>query len=201
MPGYSDRINHALAFAAKHHDQQVRRGTRAPYLTHPANVALILTRYGCDESTVVAGILHSVVEDWLRDGYTREILEQRLGEKFGSGVLEMLLAIAQRRSDDDGVELSSEERREDVVERLSRAGESARWVCAATKLHDAASLVSDLRRTVDRRTVWARVPGGRDATLLWLRSICNGLDAGGNHAPIVDELKDAVKDLEGLTAD
>lgn len=137
----------------------------------------------------------------MRDGYTREILEQRLGEKFGSGVLEMLLAIAQRRSDDDGVELSSEERREDVVERLSRAGESARWVCAATKLHDAASLVSDLRRTVDRRTVWARVPGGRDATLLWLRSICNGLDAGGNHAPIVDELKDAVKDLEGLTAD
>ena len=42
-PGYSDRVNHALAFAAKHHDQQVRRGTRAPYATHPANVAIILS--------------------------------------------------------------------------------------------------------------------------------------------------------------
>jgi len=44
MRGYSDRINHALAFAAKHHDRQVRRGTRLPYLTHPANVAVSLTR-------------------------------------------------------------------------------------------------------------------------------------------------------------
>ena len=63
MTGYSDRINHAFAFAAKHHDQQVRKGTRLPYLTHPANVAVILTRYGCTEDTVVAGILHDVVED------------------------------------------------------------------------------------------------------------------------------------------
>ena len=61
--GYSDRINHALAFAAKHHDQQVRKGTRHPYLTHPATVAIILTRYGQDEETIVAGILHSSIAD------------------------------------------------------------------------------------------------------------------------------------------
>ena len=59
--GYSDRINHAFAFAAKHHDQQVRKGTRLPYLTHPANVAVILTRYGCDEEIVIAGVLHDVI--------------------------------------------------------------------------------------------------------------------------------------------
>ena len=59
--GYSDVINHALAFAAKHHDRQVRKGTRLPYLTHPANVALILTRDGRDTDTVVAGILHDVI--------------------------------------------------------------------------------------------------------------------------------------------
>ena len=88
MTGYSDRINHAFAFAAKHHDQQVRKGTRLPYLTHPANVAVILTRYGCNEDTVVAGILHDVVEDCVRDGWTREMLEERIGHKFGSGVLD-----------------------------------------------------------------------------------------------------------------
>jgi len=43
VTGYSDVINHALAFAAKHHDRQVRKGTKLPYLTHPANVAIILT--------------------------------------------------------------------------------------------------------------------------------------------------------------
>ena len=63
MNGYSDRINHALAFAAKHHDQQVRRGTRPPYSTQSANLAVMLTRYGCDEDTVTAGILLDVRHD------------------------------------------------------------------------------------------------------------------------------------------
>jgi (p)ppGpp synthase/HD superfamily hydrolase len=61
VTGYSDRINHALAFAAKHHDQQVRKGTRLPYFTKPANVAVILTRYAQDDATVVAGILHDKI--------------------------------------------------------------------------------------------------------------------------------------------
>src|SRR5437764_14339377 len=107
ITGYSDRINHALAFAAKHHDQQVRKGTRLPYVTHPANVAIILTRYGCDDQTVVAGILHDVVEDCVRDAYTVEMLEQRIGDKFGADVLETVLAVTHRRVDDDGIELST----------------------------------------------------------------------------------------------
>src|SRR5512147_1282403 len=104
--GYSDRINHALAFAAKHHDQQVRKGTRLPYLTHPANVALILTRYGQDDETVIAGILHDVIEDTVREAYSREMLVSRIREKFGESVLETVLQVTHRRVDDDGVELS-----------------------------------------------------------------------------------------------
>src|SRR5258708_12886958 len=109
--GYSDVINHALAFAAKHHDRQVRKGTRLPYLTHPANVALILTRYGRDTDTVVAGILHDVIEDCVRDGYTRDMLEQRIGDKFGGNVLDTVPAVTYRRPVDDGVELSREDRK------------------------------------------------------------------------------------------
>src|SRR4029077_1902097 len=91
-PGYSDRVNHALAFAAKHHDQQVRRGTRAPYATHAANVAIILTRYQRDDTAVVAGILFQVVEDCVQQGYTREMLNQRVAGKFGVEPLETALA-------------------------------------------------------------------------------------------------------------
>src|SRR5262245_5825475 len=111
ITGYSDRVNHALAFAAKHHDRQVRKGTRLPYLTHPANVARILTRYGRDDDTIVSGILHDVIEDCVREAYTRAMLEQRIGDKFGINVLETVLAVTYRRLDDDGIELSSDERR------------------------------------------------------------------------------------------
>ncbi len=200
VTGYSDRINHALAFAAKHHDHQVRKGTRAPYLTHPANVAIILTRYGQDETTVVAGILHDVVEDWIREGQTLASLQERLGEKFGPHVLEVLASVTQRRVDDEGVELSPEERRRDMLARLAAATPPARWVCAADKLHDAASLVSDLRRTVDPGTVWSRLPAGRAATVRWYRSVCDRLETVGYTAPILDELRTVVADLEGLAA-
>src|SRR3954466_13127664 len=98
--GYSGRINHALAFAAKQYDRQVRKGTRLPYLTHPANVALILTAYDQDETTVVSGILHDVIEDCVRDGYTRDMLAQRVGDKFGPEVLETVLAVTHRQTDE-----------------------------------------------------------------------------------------------------
>jgi (p)ppGpp synthase/HD superfamily hydrolase len=196
--GYSDVINHALAFAAKHHDRQVRKGTRLPYLTHPANVALILTRYGRDTDTVVAGILHDVIEDCVRDGYSREMLEQRIGDKFGAKVLDTVLAVTYRRNDDDGVELSGDDRKTDYLERLSGASEEARWVCAADKIHNASSIVADLKRTIDTETIWSRFGGGRAGTGRWYRQVYERLREVGFDAPIMAELDRASSELQDL---
>ena len=196
ITGYSDRINHALAFAAKHHDRQVRKGTRLPYLTHPANVAIILTRYGRDDDTVVAGILHDVIEDCVREHYTRDMLEQRIGDKFGAAVLDTVLAVTHRQVDDDGIELSSEERKEDYLERLASASEAARWVCAADKLHNASSILADLKRTIDASTVWGRFNVGREGTVRWYRGVYERLSDLGFAAPIMDELRRVVEQLE-----
>src|SRR6476620_1869332 len=198
VSGYSDVINHALAFAAKHHDRQVRKGTKLPYLTHPANVAIILTRYGCDNDTVVAGILHDVIEDCVRDGYTREMLEQRIGDKFGAKVLETVLAVTYRRHDDDGVELSTEDRKADYLDRLSEANEEARWVCAADKVHNASSTVADLRRTIDPETVWSRFSSGKAATARWYREVYERLREVGFNAPIMTELERVSSELQKL---
>jgi (p)ppGpp synthase/HD superfamily hydrolase len=198
VTGYSDVINHALAFAAKHHDRQVRKGTKLPYLTHPANVAIILSRYGCENETVVAGILHDVIEDCVRDGYTREMLEQRIGDKFGLKVLDTVLAVTYRRHDDEGVELSAEERKTDYLARLAIASVEARWVCAADKIHNASSIVADLRRTVDPETVWNRFSGGRSATARWYRHVYERLGEVGFSAPIMNELDQASEQLATL---
>lgn len=194
--GYSDRINHALAFAAKHHDRQVRKGTRLPYLTHPANVAIILTRYGQDDDTVVSGILHDVIEDCVRERYTREMLEQRIGDKFGATVLETVLAVTVRVVDDDGVELAPDERRADYLTRLARASDRARWVCAADKIHNASSILADLKRTIDPDSVWGRFSAGRDGTIRWYRDVYDRLRGLGFDAPIQQELEQTVVALE-----
>jgi (p)ppGpp synthase/HD superfamily hydrolase len=198
MTGYSDRINHAFAFAAKHHDRQVRKGTRLPYLTHPANVAVILTRYGRDEETVIAGILHDVIEDCVREGWTREMLEDRIAAKFGERVLATVLMVTKRRIDDDGVELSREDVRLDYLERLATASEAARWVCAADKVHNAGSILADLRRTIDADTVWGRFNGGRAGTMEWYRGVYDRLHALGFDAPIMAELRGLAEQLEAV---
>jgi (p)ppGpp synthase/HD superfamily hydrolase len=198
VTGYSDVINHALAFAAKHHDRQVRKGTKLPYLTHPANVAVILTRYGCDSDTVVAGILHDVIEDCVGEGYSREMLEQRIGDKFGPKVLDTVLAVTYRRHDDDGVELSGDDRKTDYLERLSAASDEARWVCAADKIHNASSILSDLRRTVDTETIWSRFGGGRVGTGRWYRQVYDRLREVGFDAPIMAELDAVSGELQEL---
>lgn len=198
VAGYSDVINHALAFAAKHHDRQVRKGTKLPYLTHPANVAIILTRYGCGNDTVIAGILHDVIEDCALDGYTREMLEQRIGDKFGAKVLETVFAITYRRHDDEGVELSADDRKTDYLERLAMANEEARWVCAADKIHNASSIVADLRRTVDPQTVWNRFSGGKSGTARWYRQVYDRLREVGFAAPIMTELEQVSGELVKL---
>ena len=196
MTGYSDAVNHAFAFAAKHHDQEVRKGTRLPYLTAAPNVAVILARYGQDEETLVTGIVHDVVEDFVRDGYTPEMLTSRIGEKFGARVLESALSIVERRMDDDGVELAAEDRKSDLLERLSAASARARWVLAAEHVHTASTLLANLERTEFPESVWSRYAAGREGTIRWFGDASRRLRAVGFDAPIMQELDAATVALE-----
>lgn len=200
MTGYSDRINHAFAYAAKHHDRQVRKGTRLPYLTHPANVAVILTRYAQDEETVLAGILHDVVEDCVNEKYTRDTLQQRIGEKFGDTVLDTVLAVTQRVLDDGGIPMSSEDKKDDYLERLGAASNRARWVCAADKVHNGSSIIADLKRTQFPETVWGRFHVGREGTVRWYRRVYERLSDLGFDAPIMPELRGVAEELEEWAA-
>ena len=198
MNGYSDRVNHALAFAAKHHDQQVRKGTRAPYSTQPANLAIILTRYGCDEDTVTAGILLEVVEDYSRQSSPADVLRHRVGDKFGERALELAQMVTERRTDDDGLELSPEERRADLLERLGKASADGQVLAAAEALHGAGTLLADLRRTVEVQSVWGRVPGGKDRILETYRRLHDRLAGAGLRAAVLDELRETITALETI---
>ncbi|GLC24481.1 HD domain-containing protein [Roseisolibacter agri] len=195
MTGYSDRIHHALAFADKHHDREVRKGTRLPYFTAPANLAVMLTRYGQDEATVVAGVLRQTVEDYLRDGYSVDAVRERLADKFGETTVDVLLAAVPRRLDDDGIELSHEEQKGDLLARLAAAPDAARWVCAAHEVHEASALLADLRRTSFPESVWQRVSEGRDARLRWYQQVAEQLLAVGFDTPVVAELRAAADAL------
>ena len=55
-------IEKAYQFANKKHEGQVRKSGE-PYITHPMNVAQILTSIYADYETISAGLMHDVLED------------------------------------------------------------------------------------------------------------------------------------------
>ena len=57
-----DELNKAYVFAVMKHGQQLRH-SGDPYFAHPVAVAGLLTDLKLDQSTIIAGLLHDVVED------------------------------------------------------------------------------------------------------------------------------------------
>ena len=52
----------AYNFALNHHGNQLRKSGE-PYIIHPVNVAFILAEIGLDDNSLVAALLHDIVED------------------------------------------------------------------------------------------------------------------------------------------
>ncbi|MBR1770778.1 MAG: bifunctional (p)ppGpp synthetase/guanosine-3',5'-bis(diphosphate) 3'-pyrophosphohydrolase [Lachnospiraceae bacterium] len=68
-------IAKAYAMASEAHADQLRKSGE-PYIIHPLNVATILADLELDKETIVAGLLHDVVEDTIM---TEEDLEREFG--------------------------------------------------------------------------------------------------------------------------
>ncbi len=69
-------IEKAYRVASQAHKDQLRKSGE-PYIIHPLNVAIILADLELDKETIVAGILHDVVEDTIM---TEEDLVREFGE-------------------------------------------------------------------------------------------------------------------------
>ena len=62
-PAGLDALAAPVLALAEAHGRQARKGTGTPYLIHPLGVARLLDAAGCGVETVIAGILHDVIED------------------------------------------------------------------------------------------------------------------------------------------
>lgn len=185
--GYSDRISHAFAFAAKHLPQRVRRGSGG-LLTHPANVAVILARYGCDETTITSGILSYLVNE--ASFADRVSLAPRICEKFGTMVSEVVSQVVEPRYDSRGRERTWEVCRMDYLASLPGAGARALDICVAHQIHLCASTLTDIRR-LGVEYLTGSGGGSAEQTLWWYASIITALEGvtGGPRPGMLSELR------------
>jgi (p)ppGpp synthase/HD superfamily hydrolase len=190
--GYSDRISHAFAFAAKHLPPRPRRGSGALHLTQPANVAVILARYGCDEITIISGILSHLVNE--ASYGSRVQLANKIAEKFGTMVSEVIGDVAEPRYDSRGRERNWEVCRMDYLANLSAAGPRALDICAANQIHLCGSTLTDIRRLgVEYLSTSADAPA--EQTLWWYGSVITALEAvpSGPRTGMLLELKGLIE--------
>jgi guanosine-3',5'-bis(diphosphate) 3'-pyrophosphohydrolase len=77
-----EKIHQAYCFAAKAHEGQ-QRHSGDPYITHPLAVGHILAEMRMDAATIIAAILHDVIED-------TPIEKSVIAEKFSAEVAELV---------------------------------------------------------------------------------------------------------------
>jgi HD domain len=112
----------AMAFASARHAGQYREIDRAPFITHPIEVARLLHRDGNPDHVIAAGLLHDVLE---RTKTTRVELDRRFGASIGRLVGTV--------SDDPRIE-DYDERKRELRERVERADHDTLAIFAADKI-------------------------------------------------------------------
>jgi (p)ppGpp synthase/HD superfamily hydrolase len=167
MHGYSDRINHAFAFAAKYYNALAPVGAGMDFLAHPANVAVILARYGCEQVTIVAGILHHVLEE--SPPHRWAVLESKIADKFGSVALAVAKDALEPKYDWRG-ERAWQPCKQEYLTQLAIAEPRALDIIVADELHACGSTVTALRRLgVEYLRTVSRA--GSEQTIWWYRSL------------------------------
>jgi len=73
-------LNKAYVYAMQKHGQQ-KRASGDPYISHPLEVAAILTDMRLDESTIAVALLHDTIEDTTA---TRAEIDELFGEDIGA---------------------------------------------------------------------------------------------------------------------
>ena len=141
---YSDRINHAFAFAAKHHAPRAPSDGAMYFMAHPANVAVLLARHDADELTIVAGILHHVLE--VTAPADKTTMLRKIREKFGSVVLSIALDALEPFFDDHDAPLLWSHRKRVLLRNLVTMEPRALDICCADEIHQCGTTVALVER-------------------------------------------------------
>ncbi len=82
-PEEMQMLDRAIEFTKQVHAHQTRHSGE-PYYTHPESVAIMLANMGMDSHTILAGLMHDVIEDG------KDITYEKLASMFGQDIAGMV---------------------------------------------------------------------------------------------------------------
>jgi (p)ppGpp synthase/HD superfamily hydrolase len=186
----TERLAAAFAYALELHQNQYRKGSEIPYISHLMGVCALVLEGGGDEDQAVAALLHDAVED---QGGMATLDEIRA--RFGGRVA----YIVEMCSDAYGIPKPPwQERKNGYLEHLERAPDEVLLVSLADKIHNARTILEDLRREGNR--TFARFKGGRTGTLWYYRSLAE-VFTRRYASVLLPEFLRLVEEMERLSAE
>jgi (p)ppGpp synthase/HD superfamily hydrolase len=148
----TDRFDRALLYATHVHGGQLRKATTIPYVAHLLAVAATVLEYGGSEDMAIAGPLHDAVED---QGGEPRLVDIR--NRFGVRVADIV-----RSCSDSVVNTAAGQQKEDwrarkarYIDHLKIFDPETRLVSLSDKVHNARSILRDLRKPDIGSAVWA----------------------------------------------
>jgi len=179
------RFSEAVRWAAMLHADDVRKGTRIAYVSHLLAVASLVLEDGGSEEEAIAAMLHDAIED-------RGTPAAEIRARFGQPIADIVVAC----SEPSGVDRTAatwRERKQHYLDHLEAgASESALRVTAADKLHNARSILSDLRD--HGPAVWDKF-NAPPADQRWYYTELARVLSAAHEGPTVRELQRVVDEL------
>ena len=187
----TDRYDQALAYASAHHREQLRKGSRVPYLTHLMSVSALVLEHGGSEDQAIAGLLHDAVED--APAGTGGAVLADIRERFGDAVADIVRACSDGLDADGNRSGTWAERKRPYVAQLGEKPLDALLVTAADKTHNGLCIAADVRRY--GQGFWSTFNASRDELLWYYTSVERAVAERLPGSSIAGALRRAVDEL------
>lgn len=181
------RLSKAFEFASRLHANQLRKGTNIPYIAHLLSVSALVMEAGGDEDQAIAALLHDAAED--QGGReTLNLIEKKFGERVANIVEECSDTIIIPKP-------PWRQRKEAYLEHLNEASADVRLVSIADKLHNARSILRDVKQ--NGPSSFDKFNGGKTGTLWYYTKLVDIFKKTETNFLIV-ELASTVNQIKNL---
>lgn len=186
---YTEKILKAIKFSAKthnHYQQQLRKGKKIPYITHPLTVGIILSLAKSPEDTIIAGILHDTIEDSVPD---YKVTAEMITERFGGNVSDLVLSVTEQNR-----KLSWEDRRKEALDHISNFSNDSVLIKSADIISNVSEIYDDSCKKSNK--TFERFARPKEVILESYKKVADALLQKWPTSPLSNDLKDILNKIE-----
>ncbi len=190
MPYNDPDFIQAFIWANEKHRDQLRPGTRIPYISHLMSVAALTMEAGGDQTEVIAALLHDVIED------CEDVEKEDVAARFGDRVARIVVGLSDASAKAGERKPPWKPRKEAYLDHLRHCDDrSILLVSNADKLHNARCILSDLQDPDVGHSLWNRFASSAEDNLWYYGSLSGIFTEKAVHKRLASEFARVVETI------